>query len=80
MQRSAVLIQENIETKSIPTMVEVVPVSYYDDIQIIPNFIEFKDAREGLTCSQKIVIKNVGTKPAFIRIRKPSSLVDKNRL
>lgn len=80
MPSSVVLIQENTVTKSIPTMVEVVPISYYDDIQISPNFIEFKDAREGLTSSQKIVIRNIGTKPAFIRIREPNSLVDNNRL
>lgn len=80
MQNSITLMQENIEMKYFPTTVEVVPISYYDDVHISPNYIEFKDAREGLTCSQKIVIKNVGTKPAFIRIRKPSSLVDKNRL
>ncbi|XP_043492465.1 cilia- and flagella-associated protein 47-like [Polistes fuscatus] len=74
MRSSVVLMPENAEIRSIPTIVEVIPISQYDDVHISPNFIEFNDAREGLPFVKKIVIRNCGTRPAFIRIREPNSM------
>ncbi|TGZ55685.1 Uncharacterized protein DBV15_01392 [Temnothorax longispinosus] len=41
----------------------------YDDVYISPSHIKFDEAFEGVTYRQRIVIKNIGYKPAFIRIR-----------
>ncbi|XP_077263814.1 cilia- and flagella-associated protein 47 [Temnothorax americanus] len=41
----------------------------YDDVYISPSHIKFDEAFEGVTYRQRIIIKNIGYKPAFIRIR-----------
>lgn len=47
----------------------------YDDVQIIPSYVEFTEAIEGVTYRQHITIKNIGNKSKFIRIRQPNSIV-----
>ncbi|KAI4480245.1 hypothetical protein M0804_010243 [Polistes exclamans] len=74
MRSSIVLMPENVEIRSIPTTVEIIPISHFDDVHISPSFIEFNDAREGLPFIKKILIRNCGTRPAFIRIREPNSM------
>ncbi|KAK2584069.1 hypothetical protein KPH14_006516 [Odynerus spinipes] len=73
-ESSIVLIQEQAEVQSAFPMVDMKSKSCYDDVHITPSFIEFKEATEGITSSQSIVIQNRGTKPAFIRIREPNSM------
>ncbi|KYM78570.1 Uncharacterized protein CXorf59, partial [Atta colombica] len=40
----------------------------YDDVYISPSHIKFNETFEGITHRERIIIKNVGCKPAFIRI------------
>ncbi|XP_011873042.1 PREDICTED: uncharacterized protein LOC105564890 [Vollenhovia emeryi] len=46
----------------------------YDDVYISPSHIKFNEAFEGVTYRQRITIKNVGYKPALIRIRQLNSI------
>lgn len=48
----------------------------YDDVYISPSHIKFNEAFEGVTYRQRITIKNVGYKPALIRIRQLNSIVN----
>lgn len=48
----------------------------YDDVYISPSHIKFNEAFEGITYRQRITIKNVGYKPALIRIRQLNSIVN----
>lgn len=48
----------------------------FDNVYITPSHIEFNEAIEGITNRQRIIMKNIGSKPAFIRIREPNSLVN----
>lgn len=49
----------------------------YDDVYITPGYIKFDEAFEGITYQRHITIKNVGIKPAFIKIHQPTSMVFK---
>lgn len=48
----------------------------YDNVYITPSYIKFDEAFEGVTYRQRITIKNVGNRPALIRIRQSNSLVN----
>lgn len=48
----------------------------YDDVYITPSYIKFDEAFEGVTYRQHIIIKNIGKRPAFIRIHQSNSLVN----
>lgn len=48
----------------------------YDNVYITPSFIKFDEAFEGITYRQRIIIKNIGNRPAFIKIRQSNSLVN----
>ncbi|KAG7200973.1 hypothetical protein KM043_003330 [Ampulex compressa] len=71
---SVILMREGAEIKSIPPSVEMVPSARHDNVHITPSFIEFTEAAEGITCRQRITIKNTGSKPALVRIREPNSI------
>lgn len=47
----------------------------YDDVYISPSHMKFDEAFEGVTYRQRITIKNIGYKPAFVRIRQLNSIV-----
>ncbi|XP_036143215.1 uncharacterized protein LOC118645691 [Monomorium pharaonis] len=46
----------------------------YDDVYISPSHIKFNETFEGVTHRQRITIKNVGYKPALIKISHPNSI------
>jgi len=48
----------------------------YDDVYITPSYIKFDEAFEGVTYRRRIIIKNIGNRSAFIRIRQSNSLVN----
>ncbi|KYN34233.1 Uncharacterized protein CXorf59 [Trachymyrmex septentrionalis] len=51
-----------------PIMDESATGIRYDDVYISPSHIKFSEAFEGVVHRQRIIIKNVGYKPALIRI------------
>jgi len=52
----------------------------YDDVYISPSHIKFNETFEGITHRERIIIKNVGCKPAFIRIYPLNSIVNMSNL
>lgn len=72
---SIILIQEGVEIRSVRDLSEAIPSAIHDNVHITPSYIEFQEASEGITCRQRITIKNTGLKPAFVRLRQPYSIV-----
>lgn len=74
--KSVVLMQEKQEIQTAFTTDELATGIRYDDVYISPSHIKFNEAFEGVTYRQRITIKNVGYKPAFIRICQLNSIVN----
>lgn len=72
------LMQEGIPY--IPNSVDQSVTAQYDGVHVHPSFIEFNEASEGITCQQRIVIKNTGKKSAFIKVHQTKSIVSQNYL
>ncbi|EZA58007.1 hypothetical protein X777_01388 [Ooceraea biroi] len=66
--------QEGEEAQTVLTRNQSATGIKYDNVYITPSHIEFNEAIEGVTYRQRITMKNIGSKPAFIRIREPNSL------
>ncbi|RLU22209.1 hypothetical protein DMN91_006590, partial [Ooceraea biroi] len=71
---SLALMQEGEEAQTVLTRNQSATGIKYDNVYITPSHIEFNEAIEGVTYRQRITMKNIGSKPAFIRIREPNSL------
>lgn len=70
MEEREEILQSILNTDELPTGIK------YGDIYITPSYIKFDEAFEGVTYRQRITIKNIGNRPAFIRIRQSNSLVN----
>ncbi|KAK1123765.1 hypothetical protein K0M31_008460 [Melipona bicolor] len=71
---SSMLMQEGIDVQYIPSSVDPSLTAQHDSVHIYPRFIEFNEASEGITCHQRIVIKNTGKKSAFIKVHQTKSI------
>lgn len=67
---------KQILRKSSTVMDKSVKGVKHNDVYITPSHIEFVEAFEGISYQQCIIIKNVGNRSAFIRIRQPNSIVN----
>lgn len=67
--------KEGIEIQQVPRSYDQSATAKHDDVYIYPSFMEFKEASEGITCHQRITIKNTGKKSAFIKIYQTKSIV-----
>lgn len=68
--------QEKQEMQAVHTTDELATGIRFDDVYISPSHVKFNEAFEGVMYRQRITIKNVGYKPAFIRIRQLNSIVN----
>ncbi|XP_011066697.1 PREDICTED: uncharacterized protein LOC105153498 [Acromyrmex echinatior] len=67
--------QKRQKTLIAPAIDESATGIRYDDVYISPSHIKFNEAFEGVAYRQRIIIKNVGYKPALIRICPLNSIV-----
>ncbi|KAG5334446.1 CFA47 protein, partial [Acromyrmex charruanus] len=67
--------QKRQKTLIAPAIDESATGIRYDDVYISPSHIKFSEAFEGVAHRQRIIIKNVGYKPALIRICPLNSIV-----
>ena len=74
------LMQEGIDVQYIPGSTDQSVTVKHDDVHIYPRFLEFNEASEGITCQQRIIIKNAGKKPAFIKVHQAKSIVSQSYL
>lgn len=73
-------VQEGINIQYIPSSIDQSVSVQHDNVHIYPRFIEFNEASEGITCQQRITIKNIGKKAAFIKVRRAKSIVSQSYL
>lgn len=68
--------QKGQKIQIVPTIDESATGIRYNDVYISPSHIKFNETFEGITHRQRITIKNVGYKPAVIRICPLNSIVN----
>ncbi|XP_011691903.1 PREDICTED: uncharacterized protein LOC105452479 isoform X2 [Wasmannia auropunctata] len=73
-KKSIVSIQEGQKMQTALTTDELATGIRYDDVYISPSHIQFNEAFEGVTYRHRITIKNIGYKPALIRICQLNSI------
>lgn len=76
MTKSVVLVPDKQEIQTAFITDELAAGVRYDDVYISPGYIKFNETFEGVTHRQRITMKNVGYKPALIRICQLNSIVN----
>ncbi|XP_011629828.2 uncharacterized protein LOC105422224 [Pogonomyrmex barbatus] len=72
-KKSIVMIQERKEIQIALPIDELAGIKH-DNVYISPSHIKFNEAFEGITYRQRMTIKNIGYKSAFVKIRQPNSI------
>ncbi|XP_024941721.1 uncharacterized protein LOC107268643 isoform X1 [Cephus cinctus] len=79
VRSSVIIVQEGSDVQNVPESIEILEFTGHDNISITPSYMEFRDASEGTTYRQLMIIQNTGNKPALIRICAPNSIAFKIR-